>query len=156
MKRRGGWSFESGYAMTIALALILHPSDGSVLDGTVLIAQRSANVHLADLWEFPGGKCLPEETPEECAVREAREETGLEVAVIEFWQAITYTYPDRTVTLHPFLCRAVSGEAKPLGSRKIYWVSLDELDQYPFPEANKGLLERLRLVLGAEYPIFTG
>ena len=127
--------------MTIALALILHPTEG-----TVLIAQRKPNTHLADLWEFPGGKCLAGEMTEGCAVREAREETGLEVAVLEAWPPITHVYPERTVTLHPFLCRAVSGEARPLGSRRIVWAKPTELGNYPFPEANGPLLERLRQI----------
>jgi mutator protein MutT len=125
--------------MTIALALILHPTDG-----TMLIAQRSEGAHLAGLWEFPGGKCLPGEAPQECAVREAREETGLAVTALEAWPTITHAYPDRTVTLHPFLCRAPSGDARPLGSRRVAWVAPDDLDQYPFPPANGPLLERLR------------
>ena len=125
--------------MTIALALILHPTDA-----TVLIAQRKGDTHLADLWEFPGGKCLPDETPEKCAVREVREETGLEVSGLEAWPVITHTYPERTVTLHPFLCRALTSDAYALGSRRIVWASVSELDQYPFPEANAPLLERLR------------
>ena len=125
--------------MTIALALILHPTDG-----TVLIAQRKEGVHLPDLWEFPGGKCLGGETPEQCAVREAREETGLEVTVLAAWPPITHVYPERTVTLHPFLCRASGGDARPLGSRRIVWAKPEELDRYPFPDANGALLERLR------------
>ena len=125
--------------MTIALALILHPADG-----TVLISQRLPDAHLANLWEFPGGKCRPDEIPADCAVREAREETGLDVAVLETWPTITHAYPDRTVTLHPFLCQAATSDAKPLGSRQIAWVSPRDLADYPFPEANSPILERLR------------
>ena len=124
--------------MTIALALILHPSDG-----TVLIAQRLADAHLPDLWEFPGGKCPPGETPADCAVREAQEETGLDVTVLEAWPTITHEYPDRTVTLHPFLCQASQTNARPLGSRRIAWVSPRDLADYPFPDANGPLIERL-------------
>ena len=124
--------------MTIALALILHPDDG-----TVLIAQRLPDAHLPGLWEFPGGKCGPSEAPADCAVREAREETGLDVAVLEAWPTITHDYPDRTVTLHPFLCRAPHADARPLGSRRIAWVSPSDLARYPFPEANGPLIERL-------------
>ncbi len=125
--------------MTIALALILHPTDG-----TVLIAQRQDDAHLANLWEFPGGKCLPDETLEQCAVREAWEETGLEVQILEAWPPITHVYPERTVTLHPFLCRANSADARPLGSRCIVWAKPSELSGYAFPPANVPLLERLR------------
>ena len=125
--------------LTIAIALILHP-----IKNTVLIAQRKADAHLGGLWEFPGGKCSPDETPEQCALREVREETGLEVTVLEAWSPITHAYPERTVMLHPFLCRALTENAQPLGSRRIIWTPVSELDMYPFPEANAPLLERLR------------
>lgn len=130
--------------MDIALALILHPSDSRLL-----IAQRKDGVHQASLWEFPGGKCEPGETPAECAVRETREETGLEVTVLEAWQATTHVYPDRAVTLHPFLCRAHTGKAEPRDSKQVRWVQLEELFEeicrYPFPDANKPILEKLQL-----------
>ena len=124
--------------MTVALAIILHP-----YDGTVLIARRRGDVHLANLWEFPGGKCLPDETLQACAARETREETGLIITVLEAWPPLTYAYPERTVTLHPFLCRAEGGNARPLASREIAWVLPADLAHYPFPEANRPLLERL-------------
>jgi len=130
--------------MIIAIAIILHPTDG-----TVLISKRRADTHLANLWEFPGGKCLPGETPEECALRETREETGLRVSVLEAWPPLTYTYPERIVTLHPFLCRAGSGEARPLSSKETAWVRPSDLDDYPFPEANAPLLERLQSFAGS-------
>lgn len=124
--------------MDIALALILHPTDNAVL-----IAQRRDDAHLGGLWEFPGGKCLTDEAPAAAALRETREETGLEIHILEAWPSITHVYPERTVTLYPFLCRALSGEARPLGSRQISWASLDSLGRYAFPEANTPLLARL-------------
>ena len=128
--------------LTIAIAMILHPADG-----TVLISKRRAGTHLANLWEFPGGKCYPGETPEACMLRETREETGLEVTVLEAWPPLTYTYPERTVTLHPFLCQAQTGDARPLGSNAIRWVLPTDLDKYQFPEANTPLLARLSATL---------
>lgn len=124
--------------MTIALAIILHPTDG-----TVLIARRKADAHLPDVWEFPGGKCRPGESPADCAVREAREETGLAVTVLEAWPSVSHAYPDRAVMLYPFLCQASSGEARPLESRAVAWAAPSELGRYPFPAANGPLLERL-------------
>ena len=128
--------------LTIAVAMILHPTDG-----TVLISKRRAGTHLANLWEFPGGKCHPGETPEACVIRETAEETGLAVTVLEVWPPLTYTYPERTVTLHPFLCRAQSGAARPLGSNAIGWVLPTDLGEYQFPEANTPLLARLSTLL---------
>lgn len=128
--------------MDIALALILHPTDKAIL-----IAQRRPDAHLPNLWEFPGGKCLPGEAPADCAKRETQEETGLFVQVLEAWPALTHAYPERTVTLHPFLCRAPSADARPLGSRQIAWAPLDALGDYSFPEANAALLARLSALL---------
>ncbi len=125
--------------MHIALALILHPTGG-----TLLIAQRKDGVHKAGFWEFPGGKCQDGEMPAECAVRETREETGLEVTILEAWPAITHEYPERIVVLHPFLCRAHSGDAQPRESKQVSWVRPEQLDDYLFPEANAPILERLR------------
>lgn len=125
--------------MTIAIALILHPADS-----TILIAQRREGVHQGNLWEFPGGKCLSGETPADCAVRETREETGLEVIVLEAWPELTHAYPDRVVTLHPFLCRALTADARPRESKRVLWVTPAQLSDYPFPAANAPLLERLQ------------
>lgn len=133
--------------MLIALALILHP-----FDNLLLIAQRKETAHQGGLWEFPGGKCLPNEAPESCAVRETWEETGLDVAVLAPWPVITHAYPDRTVALHPFLCRAKTADAKPIESRRVAWVTPAGLLKYAFPDANAPLIERLLAKAGG----FTG
>lgn len=127
--------------LMIALALILHPTDG-----TILIAQRKAGVHQELRWEFPGGKCLDGETPEACAVRETWEETGLMVTVLESWPPIIHKYPERTVHLSPFLCRAHSADAAARESRQIAWVTPSELSGYDFPDANAPLLARLEAI----------
>ncbi len=125
--------------MDIALALIRHPHTDAFL-----IARRSPDAHLGGLWEFPGGKCEAGETPEGCAVRETLEETGLAVLVLETWPIIPYVYQDRTLVLHPVLCRASTGEALPLASQEVRWVLPSKLHEYNFPPANAPLLARLR------------
>jgi len=125
-------------SIDIAIAIILHPTDDSVL-----IAQRKPDVHLPNLWEFPGGKCIPGEPPQAAAVRESFEEVGLTVSPIEEWPTITHSYPDRTITLHPFLCRASSDAAEPLDNRQVIWVRRSKLNEYEFPAANRSLIDRL-------------
>jgi len=126
----------------IALALILHPNRPAIL-----IARRRKGAHLAEFWEFPGGKVEAGELVRACAVREAQEETGLVVTPLEDWEPVVYTYPDRTVLLHPVVCRASTGEAKALESDEIVWVSSDELAQYQFPPANDSILVKLAVYL---------
>src|SRR3954469_16770589 len=97
--------------MQIAIAMILHPDDNRIL-----IALRHSDAHLGGLWEFPGGKCDPGETLESCVLREVMEEVGLSVTILDLWPPVEQGYGDRQVTLHPFLCRALSGEAQSLGN----------------------------------------
>ncbi len=125
--------------MEIALAIIRHPHTDAIL-----IAQRRDDTHLGGLWEFPGGKCLAGEAPADCAVRETWEETRLAVTVLEAWPAISFVYPDRTVTLHPFLCRAQTSTPRPLASREVRWVPVSALRAYDFPPANAPLIARLQ------------
>lgn len=125
--------------MDIGLAIIRHPRTEAIL-----IARRKDSAHMGGLWEFPGGKCLPGEAPAACAVRETLEETSLAVAVLEAWPVISHAYPDRTVRLHPFLCRASADDALPFASREVCWVLPSALHAYAFPPANAPLLARLR------------
>lgn len=124
--------------MDIALAIILHPTEARVL-----LARRLQTAHLGGFWEFPGGKIEAGETPAEAAIREAREEVGLAVRLLSAWPPITHAYPDRTVTLHPFLCRAETDSAQTNASQQIVWASLDSLGDYDFPPANAPILARL-------------
>jgi 8-oxo-dGTP diphosphatase len=125
-------------ALSIALAIIQHPTEPRYL-----IALRKSEAHLGGFWEFPGGKCRSDEIPAECAVREAREEVGLCVTIEDAWTTITHEYPERVVTLHPFLCRAEEAQAQSLENAAVCWATLEELGTFAFPPANAPLLARL-------------
>src|ERR1700687_3379504 len=62
-------------------------------DGRVLLAQRREGKHLAGLWEFPGGKVQPGETPETALIRELREELAIEVTGACLAPATFATHP---------------------------------------------------------------
>jgi len=113
-------------------------------DGKLLITQRPADAHLGGLWEFPGGKREPDETFEECLVRELREELGIEVAVGELVESLTHDYPEKTVHLRFYRCRWKQREPQPLGCPAFKWVHATELKDYAFPAADARLLETLR------------
>lgn len=112
-------------------------------NGKYLITRRHENVHLAGLWEFPGGKCLPDETLERCLVREAEEELGVAIDIGRPLYQGTHDYPDRTVRLHVYLCALTSGVPEALASQEVRWVAPEALLEYPFPEANLPFLRRL-------------
>lgn len=119
--------------------------------GRFLIGLRPEGVALAGLWEFPGGKVEAGETPAEAAVRECREEAGLEVAVVEEFPAAVQQYDHDRVRVHFFRCRLVepapidgdvSFAAPPVPPR-FRWVEGRRLREFTFPQANDRLIAML-------------
>ena len=112
-------------------------------DGKVLIALRPENVMLGGMWEFPGGKQEAGETIQQTVERELQEELGVEVVAYQEFMKLKHVYSHFSITMHAFLCQIISGEARPKASQEIRWVEVSELEQYPFPKANKQLTEKL-------------
>ncbi|MBA4149488.1 MAG: 8-oxo-dGTP diphosphatase MutT [Verrucomicrobia bacterium] len=113
-------------------------------EGKLLITQRCKGAHLAGLWEFPGGKREPGETYEECLRRELQEELGSEVTVGELIESLSHDYLEKSVHLKFFRCLLLKNEPSPIGCDAVAWITAAELDDYPFPEADARLLEKLR------------
>ncbi len=112
--------------------------------GQILIDRRRQEGLLGGLWEFPGGKVEPGETVEACIQREIREELGIEVAVGDRLITIDHAYTHFRVTLNVHHCRHVSGDPQPIECDEVRWVTLAEIDQFPFPKANVQIIEALR------------
>lgn len=112
-------------------------------DGKVLIALRPENAMLGGLWEFPGGKQEKGETIRQTVERELQEELGVEVHPYKEFMKLKHVYSHFSITMHAFLCKLVSGEPTPNCSQEIRWVEISELENYPFPKANKRLTEKL-------------
>jgi 8-oxo-dGTP diphosphatase len=112
-------------------------------EGRILIARRPAALHLGGLWEFPGGKRQPGETPEAALVREIREELDAAVTVGELLDDVEWTYPEKTVRLLFFRC-ALDDEPRAAEGQEIAWVAPADLDRHEFPPADEGLVARLR------------
>ena len=129
----------------VAARRVIEVSAGLVFrGGKLLITQRHDSGHLANLWEFPGGKREPEETFEQCLVRELREELGIEVDVGELVESLTHDYPECSVHLKFFRCVWLLHEPQPLDCQAIAWVTAGELANFTFPAADQRLLEKLR------------
>ena len=115
-------------------------------DGRILIAQRPEGKSLAGLWEFPGGKVEPGETPEEALVRELYEELG-----IETWQSClapltfaSHRYDDFHLLMPLFACRRWQGTVQAKEGQSLKWVRASELKNYPMPPADIPLIPILR------------
>jgi mutator protein MutT len=113
--------------------------------GKVLVARRRDDAeHLPGLWEFPGGKCAENESPGDCAVRETREETGVEIEIVSEREKIEHEYSARRVTIHPFDATIVSGEPRAIGCAELFWLLPQELIVEKFPPANADLIAALK------------
>jgi 8-oxo-dGTP diphosphatase len=111
-------------------------------DGRFLVTRRQKGVHLAGLWEFPGGKCDPGETLEACMIRELDEELGVCATVQGECLVTSHEYPDRIVELHFLRCEVEGPPAARLG-QEIRWVDRAELLTLDFPPADEALIQLL-------------
>jgi 8-oxo-dGTP diphosphatase len=110
-------------------------------DGRILIAKRPPGRSLAGLWEFPGGKVEPGESPEHALVRELAEELGIEIAAADLAPLTfaSHAYPDFHLLMPLFLCRRWRGEVRPHEGQELLWVIPAELVSYAMPPADEPL-----------------
>lgn len=120
------------------------------VDNRVLIAQRPEGKPMAGLWEFPGGKLHPGETPELALRRELMEELGIEVCetCLAPFTFASHSYRDFHLIMPLFICRTWEGEPLAREHQDIAWVRANKLGTYAMPEADRPLLPWLRDLLG--------
>lgn len=109
-----------------------------------LACQRPPHKARGLLWEFVGGKVEPGETREQALIRECREELGVLVQVGEIFMELTHKYPDLTVHLTLFHAGIAKGTPRLLEHQALRWLTVEEMDQYPFCPADQAILARLR------------
>lgn len=109
-----------------------------------LACQRPAHKARGLLWEFVGGKVEPGETHEQALVRECREELGVTVAVGAPFLRVVHEYPDLTVRLTLFRAAIVEGAPQRLEHADLRWLTVEEMDAYPFCPADEVILQALR------------
>lgn len=116
------------------------------IDGRVLLAQRPEGKSMAGLWEFPGGKIEPGETPEVALIRELQEELGIDtqqscLAPLCF---ASHSYDDFHLLMPLFACRRWEGVPQSREGQTLKWVRATELRDYPMPPADIPLIPILR------------
>src|SRR4051812_1807340 len=111
-------------------------------DGLFLVTRRPTGAHLEGYWEFPGGKCEPDETHTSCLEREIREELDVGASVGTEVFSTAHSYGDRVIELHFFGCE-LCGEPRAALGQEMRWVRREELAVLRFPPADLELIERL-------------
>ena len=115
-------------------------------DGRVLLARRPEGKPMAGLWEFPGGKVDPGETPEHALIRELEEELG-----IDTWESClapltfaSHGYEHFHLLMPLFACRKWEGQPRSREGQELAWVRPERLRDYPMPPADVPLIPILR------------
>lgn len=119
-------------------------------DGRVLIAQRPEGKSLAGLWEFPGGKVEPGESPEAALIRELAEELGVvtQQACLAPLTFASHAYDDFHLLMPLFVCRRYEGSPASREGQALKWVRAGALRDYPMPPADVPLIAHLVDLLG--------
>lgn len=122
---------------TVTAAII---GDGG---GRILIARRLPEDKNAGMWEFPGGKMEPGETPEICLARELMEEFGVASTIGEFFGESIYHYGHGSIRLIAYHA-TIAAAPRPLAHAELLWVTPAEMAAYEFSPADIPFVQRLR------------
>jgi 8-oxo-dGTP diphosphatase len=132
-------------AMAESTSPILAASAAVFRDGRVLIARR---VNPPQLWSLPGGKVEPGETPEQAAIREVREETGVEIEIVGPAGEREVVLPGARYVIRAFAARWCAAEARPgAEAGAVEWVRPEELARYETTEGLEHIVARARALL---------
>ncbi len=127
-------------------AAVMHVMAGVLYDahGRVLLAQRPAGKHLAGLWEFPGGKREPEESPSAALRRELREELGIELQRAQPLLQVPWQYGERRLLLDAWLVDQWQGTPQSLEGQALQWLAPAAVDAALLTPADLPILRTLQ------------
>lgn len=119
------------------------------IEGRLLLARRPEGKSMAGMWEFPGGKIEPGETPEAALVRELKEEINVDVSqsCLAPFTFASFEYADFHLLMPLYVCHKWKNLPEPKENQQLAWVTADELDHYLVMEADKPFIPLLKDLL---------
>lgn len=112
-------------------------------DGAYFATQRGYG-EFEGMWEFPGGKIEPGESPEDALKREIQEELGIDITIDKFLCTTEYDYPSFRLTMHCYLCRVELGMIELREHKSARWLTVDMLDSVEWLSADLEVVEKLK------------
>lgn len=110
----------------------------------ILISQRREDQEFPLMWEFPGGKIEPQESPEEALIRELQEELNVQAHVSQIFDVVYHRYEKFDVLMLFYVCHT-KDDPQAQEVAQVKWVSLQDLDAYQILPADQPLVKRLQL-----------
>lgn len=114
-----------------------------IKNNKIFVTQRGCGDY-KDKWEFPGGKLEEGESPEDCIIREIKEELDTDIKVVKHLNIVEYTYPTFHLKMHNFICELKSSHISLLEHKAAKFVDVNELDFIDFLPADKLVLEDIK------------
>ncbi|MDD6213285.1 MAG: (deoxy)nucleoside triphosphate pyrophosphohydrolase [Clostridiales bacterium] len=114
-----------------------------IRDGNQIFATARGYGEYQGLWEFPGGKMEPGETPQEALVREIKEELATEISVGELIDTIEYDYPSFHLSMDCFWCKLIRGNLELLEAADAKWLTGETLHSVPWLPADLDLIDKI-------------
>ena len=114
------------------------------LQQQILIAKRAEHKHQGGCWEFPGGKVETGETVRQALDRQLEEELGIEVVTASSLMTVNHNYNDKQILLDVWQVTEFTGTARGNEGQAVRWITIEECSDYPFPEANRGIIKKIR------------
>lgn len=111
--------------------------------GEVLLARRKAVLSNGGKWEFPGGKLLVGESPEQCLAREIKEEMGIDIEVLNPFHIVNHSTQGKSILLIAYLCDYNGGEITLRDHDQIVWAKHEQAIKYDLSEPDKPIAEKL-------------
>lgn len=119
-------------------------SSAIIIKGTKIFITQRGYGEFKDKWEFPGGKLEKGESPEDCIVREIKEELDADIKIIKYLSTIEYSYPTFHLIMHNFICELKSSHMSLLEHEAAKFVDVNELDSIDFLPADRLVLEDIK------------
>lgn len=124
----------------VVAAIIWHPLE----EDNILISCRKKGTHLENYWELPGGKLEAGESRIEGLRRELAEELNIVAIQAKPFKQVAHHYSDRNILLDVWAVSGFSGELHGRENQEIRWISINDIDNYQFPDADLPIFEAIR------------